>query len=107
MGQAFDTERLELKGQPFLVAEGVGRASTGNGSYSISATNTMAYAGTLSTPGRLTWFDRGGTPSDSIGPPGDYSSFRLSPDETRVAASVADPKTGFADIWMTDLVRHG
>ena len=58
MGQAFDAERLELKGQAFVVEGGVGRSSTGNGSYSVSGTGTLAYAGTLSTPGRLTWFDR-------------------------------------------------
>ena len=107
MGQAFDAERLELKGQAFLVEGGVGRSSTGSGSYSVSGTGTLAYAGTLSTPGRLTWFDRGGTPSDSVGSLGDYTDFRLSPDQTRLAASLVDPKTGFPDIWITDLTRGG
>ena len=107
MGQAFDVERLELKGQAFVVEGGVGRSSTGSGSYSVSGTGTLAYAGTLSTPGRLTWFDRGGTPSESAGPPGDYTDFRLSPDQTRLAASLVDPKTGFPDIWIMDLTRGG
>ena len=107
MGQAFDAERLELRGQAFLVEGGVGRSSTGSGSYSVSGTGTLAHAGTLSTPGRLTWFDRGGTPSDSTGSLGDYTDFRLSPDQTRLAASVADPKTGFPDIWITELTRGG
>ena len=106
MGQAFDAERLELKGQAFVVEGGVGPSSTGNGSYSVSGTGTLAYAGTLSTPGRLTWFDRAGTPSESVGSPGDYTDFRLSPDDTRLAASLADPKTGFPDIWITDLTRR-
>ena len=65
----------------------------------------LAYAGALSTPGRLTWFDRGGNPSESVGSLGDYTDFRLSPDQTRLAASLADPKTGFPDIWITDLTR--
>ncbi len=107
MGQAFDAERLELRGQAFVVEGGVGRSSTGSGSYSVSGTGTLAYAGTLSTPGRLTWFDRRGNPSDSVGSLGDYTDFRLSPDETRLAASVVDPKTGFPDIWITDLTRGG
>jgi hypothetical protein len=108
MGQAFDAERLELRGQAFLVEAGVGRSSTGAGAYSVSGTGTLAYAGTLSTtPGRLTWFDRGGTPSDSVGSLADYTDFRLSPDQTRLAASVVDPKTGFPDIWITDLTRGG
>ena len=106
IGQAFDAERLELRGQPFLVEGGVGRSSTGSGSYSVSGTGTLAHAGTLSTPGRLTWVDRGGNPSDSAGSLGDYTDFRLSPDQTRLAASAVDPKTGFPDIWITDLTRH-
>ena len=106
MAQAFDAGRLELRGQAFVVEGGIGRSSTGAGSYSVSGTGTLAYAGTLSTPGRLTWFDRGGNPSDSAGSLGDYTDFRLSPDQTRLAASVADPKTGFPDIWITDLTRR-
>jgi serine/threonine protein kinase/Tol biopolymer transport system component len=105
MGQAFDAERLELQGQAFLVEGGVGRSSSGTGSYSVSGTGALAYAGALSTPGRLTWFDRSGNPSESAGSPGDYTDFRLSPDQTRLAASVADLKTGFPDIWITDLTR--
>ena len=92
MGQAFDAERLELRGQAFVVEGGIGRSSTGGGSYSVSGTGTLAYAGTLSTPGRPTWFDRGGNPSDSAASLGDYTDFRLSPDQTRLAASVVDPK---------------
>ena len=107
MGQAFDAERLELRGQAFVVEGGVGRSSSGAGSYSVSGTGTLAYAGTLSTPGRLTWFDRGGNPSESAGSVGDYTEFRLSPDQTRLAASLVDPKTGFPDIWITDLTRGG
>ena len=106
MGQAFDAERLELRGQASVVEGGVGRSSTGAGSYSVSGTGTLAYAGALSTPGRLTWFDRGGTPSDSAGSLGDYTDFRLSPDQTRLAASLANPNTGYPDIWITDLARR-
>ena len=106
MGQALDTERLELRGQAFLVEGGIGRSSTGTGSYSVSGTGTLAYAGSLSTQARLTWFDRAGTPSESVGSPADYSDFRLSPDQTRLAASLVDPKTGFPDIWITDLTRR-
>jgi Tol biopolymer transport system component len=107
MGQAFDGERLELKGQAFVVEGGLGRSSTGGGSYSVSDTGTLAYAGTLSIPGRLTWFDRAGTPSESVRSLGDYTDFRLSPDQTRLAASLVDPKTGYPDIWITDLKRGG
>ena len=107
MGQAFDADRLELRGQAFVVEGGVGRSSTGSGSYSVSGTGTLAFATTLSAPGRLTWFDRGGNASDSVGALGDYTDFRLSPDQTRLAGSLVDPKAGFPDIWITDLARGG
>ena len=105
MGQAFDPERLELRGQAFVVDGGVGRSSLGTGSFSVSGTGTLAYAGAISTPGRLRWFDRGGALSDAVGSPGDYTDFRLSTEQTRLAASLVDPKTGFPDIWITDLTR--
>ena len=105
MGQAFDAERLEPRGQAFVVEGGVGRSSSGYGSYSVSSTGTLAYAGTLSRPGQLTWFDQRGTPSDSVGSPADYADFRLSPDDTRLAASKADPTTGAIDIWIMDRRR--
>jgi Tol biopolymer transport system component len=44
-----------------------------------------------------------------VGPDGehDYSDFRLSPNESRLAVSVVDPKVSFPNIWVTDLVRGG
>jgi Tol biopolymer transport system component len=77
----------------------------GTGAYSVSAVNTLAYAGALRTPSRLTWFDRRGNPAGTVGVVGDYTDFRLAPDGTRLAASLVDPKTGFPDIWLTDLAR--
>ena len=56
--------------------------------------------------GRLAWIDRSGNPIGSLDTPeGDYTDFRLSPDETRLAASLADPKNNVVDIWVTDLAR--
>jgi eukaryotic-like serine/threonine-protein kinase len=105
IGQRLDTDRFELSGQPVTVGEHVGVASNGFGSFSASETGVIAYAGTLSRTGRLVWFDRGGNQFDAIGIEGDYSDIRLSPDDQRLAASLVDPKTGNADIWLTDLAR--
>ena len=105
VGRAFDTDRLELKGQPFAVAERVGHSSTAYGAFSASRTGVLAHAGTILRLGRLTWFDRGGNPLNSPSPDGDYTDFRLSPDEKTLAVTLADPRTGTADIWLTDLAR--
>jgi Tol biopolymer transport system component len=55
--------------------------------------------------GRLTWFDRDGKALDSVGPEGDYTDFRLSPDGKRLAATLVDSKTGAPEVWLTDLLR--
>jgi serine/threonine protein kinase/Tol biopolymer transport system component len=106
LGQDFDAERLEVKGQPFLVAEHVGRSTAFTSAVSASRTGIIAYAGTISQSGRLAWIDRRGNRIRSLGTPeGDYADFRLSPDETRLAASLVDPKTNALEIWLTDLAR--
>jgi dipeptidyl aminopeptidase/acylaminoacyl peptidase len=106
MAQAFDAARLETKGHPFFVAEHAGHSSAFYGAVSASRAGPLAYAGTISQNGRLTWFDRGGTVLGKVGPDGDYSDFRLSPDEKSLAASLVDGKTGTIDIWMNDLDRN-
>jgi serine/threonine protein kinase len=106
LAQAFDAGRLELSGQPFFVAEHVGRSTSFLSGVSASLTSTIAYAPLIGRKGRLTWLDRRGTPSGLVATPqGEYTDFRLSPDETRLAVSIGDPKTNVVDIWITDLAR--
>jgi Tol biopolymer transport system component/predicted Ser/Thr protein kinase len=107
LGQAFDAAHLQLTGQSFTVAERVGRSTAFNSAVSVSSAGTLAYAGLILRLGRLTWFDRAGKPSESVGPESDYTDFRLSPDERKLAASVVDPKFGAPDIWITELTRGG
>jgi eukaryotic-like serine/threonine-protein kinase len=107
LAQGFDAERLELKGQPFVVAEHVGRNSALMSAVSASGTGTIAYAAAISQNGRLTWIGRDGNPLDLAAiPEGDYTDFRLAPDEKHVATSLVDPKTGNIEIWLADLVRN-
>jgi Tol biopolymer transport system component/predicted Ser/Thr protein kinase len=106
MGQAFDPDRLETQGRPFLVAEHAGHSSAFYSAVSASPGGTLAYASTISPNGRLTWFDRSGNMLGSAGLEADYTDFRLSPDEKSLAASLVDPKTGTIDIWINDLKRN-
>src|SRR5262249_17408954 len=94
MGQAFDAGRLETNGRPFLVAEHAGHNSAYYSAVSASTAGLIAYAGTISQNGRLTWFDRSGTAVGTAGPEADYTDFRLSPDGKSLGASLVDPKTG-------------
>ena len=109
LSQALDLERFQLIGVATPVAANVARSSRGNGAFSGSNAGTLAYASPSLRPSRLTWFNRDGTTSGVVGPSGDhdYVDFRLSPDETRLAMSLVDPKTSLPDIWLADLVRGG
>jgi hypothetical protein len=60
----------------------------------------------ISQSGRLTWFDRSGNALGVVGPQGDFTDFRLTPDEKSLATSLVDTKTGSIDIWIDDLKRN-
>ena len=107
LGQAFDAAHLELRGEPFTVAENVGRSTGFNIGVSASATGMLAYAAAILQRGRLTWFDRAGNSLNSVGVEGDYSDFRLSPNGQTLAASLVDPKAWNPDVWLIDLMRGG
>jgi Tol biopolymer transport system component len=107
LGQAFDAARLELRGEPFTVAENVGRSTGFNIGVSASGTGMLAYAAAMLQRGRLTWFDRAGNSLNSVGVEGDYSDFRLSPRGQTLAVSLVDPKAWNPDIWLIDLMRGG
>ena len=108
VAQPFDSDRLVVSGQPTPIEAGVGRSSRGNTAISASRTGTIAYAGATLRTGRITWFDRSGTAHGTVGPDGehDYSDFRLSADEKRLAVSLVDPKVSVPDIWVFDLLRR-
>jgi dipeptidyl aminopeptidase/acylaminoacyl peptidase len=105
LGQAFDTARLEIRGEPFTVAEHVGRSTGFNVGASASGTGMLAYAAAVLQQGRLTWFDRSGNSLSWVGVDGDYPDFRLSPNGQMLAVSLVDPKGWNPDIWLIDLTR--
>ncbi len=105
LGQAFDAAHLEVRGQPFTVAEQVGRSTAFNVAVSASGTGMLAYAAAILQVGRLTWLDRTGNSLGSVGPDGDYPDFRLSPNGATLAVSLVDPKIWNPDIWLIDLTR--
>jgi Tol biopolymer transport system component len=107
LGQAFDAAKLEVRGEPFTVAEHVGRSTGFNIGASASGTGMLAHAAAVLHRGRLTWFDRAGNSLNSVGVEGDYSDFRLSPNGKTLAVSLVDPKAWNPDIWLIDLMRGG
>ena len=61
LAQAFDPAELEVKGDPFQIAEDVGYArTTGRGDFSVSSHGTLAYGSTSGLKSQLLWRDRSG-----------------------------------------------
>jgi Tol biopolymer transport system component len=105
LGRAFDAKQFALNGEPFVVAEHVGRNTAFMSAVSGTGTGTIAYAGTLAQNGHLSWIDRSGNALGMVGTPdGEYVDFRLSPDEKRLAASLVNARA-VVEIWLIDLAR--
>jgi eukaryotic-like serine/threonine-protein kinase len=102
--QAFDPVRLELTGNPVLVAEQV--ASSGAGGFSVSGAGSVAYR--TSSPGaqrQLVWFDRSGKEISKVGDSVSttLSGPSLSLDGQRVV--LYRPVNRNVDIWLLESRR--
>ena len=83
--QHFDLTRLEVTGEPFLVAEGVWEFSP-SAQASVSATDgVLAYINASLWNAELAWFARSGQPLGTVGQTGSFvgPSPRISPDGSK------------------------
>ena len=106
MAVPFDLARLEVRGNPVPVVEGVGTfLDWGLAQFSFSSTGSLVYAeGRLSDlESTLVLVDRRGLAEPLPAPPRVYGNIRLSPDGRRVAATVAQFNS--VDIWVYDIPR--
>jgi len=106
MAQQFDSGKLQLGGDPFPVADLVGRSEvTQNSIYSSSPDGALVYQSEISSAADLqpAWYDRSGKRLGSVGEPRIYRQGTLSPDEKRFAGQILDPRVGTYDIWLLDL----
>ena len=86
MVQPFDPNRAQLSGEAIALAENVHYNPAGRyADISVSRNGILAYGNEAVGAWRLTWFDRGGKPFNSIGERDSYRGVRISPDGTRVA----------------------
>jgi len=109
MAVAFDVNRLEARGSPVPVLEGVRATAGGVGSFAFSESGSLAYvpgSGGESAARTLVWVDRQGVEQPTSCPgPRQFNLPRLSPSGDRVAFEIQNPDRGQADVWVCDLTR--
>jgi Tol biopolymer transport system component len=105
LAQPFDSVRSKVTGESFPVGEDVRFAGPiAQAAFSASTTGILAYrTGTASEPSQLVWFDRNGKPLSTVSDKVDQAAIALSPDGTRVLASLLDPVRNTRDLAIYDL----
>ena len=106
MAHPFDPVKLELSGEPAVVAESVvSSVGSARAWFSVSADGRVLALRIAEGGGmyQLSWFGRDGEHLGSVGSPGDWVDIHISPDEERVAAVQSEPETGLRAIWTIDL----
>ena len=100
--RAFDAGTLRVTGEPLLVADQLERnAASRRGAFTVSQTGVLVYR--RRSESQLVWFHRDGRKLHTLGAPALYGNPALSPDDTRVAVSRFDLKTGTWDIWLIEV----
>ena len=105
MAHSFDPNSLDLKADAMTIADAiVGFDLTSNlARFAVSSTGVLVYyAGSEFNKVQLTWLDREGKQTGTVGPPGGYGFMRLSPDEKRLVLAQRDPSTRW-DLWIMSL----
>jgi Tol biopolymer transport system component len=104
LARAFDSDRLELQGEPFRVADNVIITGPGNARFAV-ANGVLAFIqGGEAESVQLTWRDRGGKRLGVAGPAAPWMDFGLSPDE-RTAALTRDEPSRAPSLWLLDLTQ--
>ena len=103
MAQRFSARSFQLRGEAAVVLESIAR-NPANLSTSISASsNGFLVAGQTYMGEQLTWFDRTGKQSGTIGNPGLHQYPQLSPDEQTLVDDPTDPETFAPYVWLFPL----
>jgi serine/threonine protein kinase len=102
---AFDAKRLETRGNPVSVVEGVvNTIAYGTAQYDVSRNGDLVFVGTGSgaSQNHLVWRERDGKAHEIALPPNFYQAPRISPDGREVAVTVRSPDP---DIWIYNIAR--
>jgi Tol biopolymer transport system component len=104
LARRFDASRLEIGGEVMPVARRVAVSSVLDASFAVGGA-TLVYAEANAGLSQLTWFDRSGRASGTVGSAAQHMGVRLSPDGTRAAVIRLDPSVNTPDLWLIDVER--
>lgn len=99
---SFDSAKATVSGNVLAVANSVAfQPSTYWAALTASANGTLVYNTSAGASlSELTWMDRSGKQLGTVGGPAVQCNPMLSPDDSRVAVDVSDPKANNVDIWL-------
>jgi len=105
LAQPFDTGALRATGDPIPISDDVWLfRATANAAFSVSENGSVVHqAGP--NPARLTWRDRSGRQTGTVGAPGLFGRPRISRDGSNIVLEVADSRIGNRDLWIYDVQR--
>jgi len=105
----FDPSKGAVSDAPVPFASLVGfQPATYWAAVSVAQNGTLVYNTTTgATLSVLTWMDRSGKPLGKIGERAVMCNPTLSPDNSRVAIDISDPKTNNVDVWLANISGPG
>ncbi len=109
VAQAFDADRLELKGEALLLTQPTNTANVFGVPLSVSDNGVLIWQGNRQREYQLVWFDRAGKQAGTVGAAMKVTAGqapRLAPDGKRVVIQRRDPQLTNSDIWVIDLERN-
>jgi Tol biopolymer transport system component len=108
VAQAFDADRLELRGDaaPLAVDLPSNAQASGQRALSASLDGILSWRTQPSSTSQPVLFDRQGHELGRLAEAGAWGCPRLSPDRQRLAIARAVTESGVQDIWMIDIARN-
>ena len=105
LAQPFDVGRLTLSGEPRAVVQDTVSLHSGRWAFSVTPGGTLAFLrrSELNPVTQLTWVDRSGRPTGTVGPLGRFADLSIAPDGNRIAVSRTDENT--SAIWIVETTR--
>jgi Tol biopolymer transport system component len=100
--QAITYDPLALAGDPTQLVADVATSSLGTSRESASATGVLAFAERSNRQKQFRWYSRDGHPQGVVGDSGQYSTFDLSKDGRRIAATLRSGTGTGSNLWMID-----